>query len=83
MVSGGQVGAFALASLVLIVIPGPGTLFAYHSRLVRGHSLIQQALDYPVGESPSKALLPRPPGRPVVRVHQQIHARAQQRSSGR
>jgi threonine/homoserine/homoserine lactone efflux protein len=36
MVSGGQVAAFALASLVLIVIPGPGVLFVIGRALAHG-----------------------------------------------
>jgi len=36
VVSGGQVGAFALASLVLIVIPGPGVLFVIGRALAHG-----------------------------------------------
>ncbi len=58
-------------------------LHGCRSRLVRRHSLSQQALDYRVGESLSKAPLPPPPHRPVARVLQQTHGRAQRRSSGR
>jgi threonine/homoserine/homoserine lactone efflux protein len=36
VVSGGQVAAFALASLVLIVIPGPGVLFVIGRALAHG-----------------------------------------------
>jgi threonine/homoserine/homoserine lactone efflux protein len=36
MVSGGQAAAFALASLVLIVIPGPGVLFVIGRALAHG-----------------------------------------------
>lgn len=36
MVSGGQIAAFALASLVLIVIPGPGVLFVIGRALAHG-----------------------------------------------
>jgi hypothetical protein len=57
-------------------------LHGYRSRLMRRPSLIQRALEYPLGESPSKAPLPSPPNRPVRRVLQQIHVRAQRRSSG-
>jgi hypothetical protein len=48
-----------------------------------GTRWIQQALDYRVGESPSKAPLPPPLHPPVVRAVEQIHVRVQRRSSGR
>jgi threonine/homoserine/homoserine lactone efflux protein len=38
MISGGQVLGFALASLVLIVIPGPGVLFVVGRALAHGRS---------------------------------------------
>jgi hypothetical protein len=58
-------------------------LHGYRSRLMRRHSQIQHPLDYRVGESPSKAPLPPPPNRPVVRVLQQTHVQARRWSSGR
>ena len=58
-------------------------LRGYRSRLMRRHGPILQALEHRVDESPSKGPLPPPPHRPVVRVLQQTHVRAQRRSSGR
>ena len=51
----------------------------YRARLMLRHSLIQQALDCPVGESPAKVPLPRPPNRTVPRTQQQLQVRARRR----
>jgi hypothetical protein len=56
-------------------------LQGYRTRLVLRHSLIQQALDCPVGESPTKVPLPRPPNRTVLRTQQQVQVRARRRRS--
>lgn len=57
-------------------------LHGYRSRLMRRHSLIQQALDEPVGECPAKAPLPPPPDRAVRRTQRQVQVqvRARRRS---
>jgi hypothetical protein len=49
--------------------------------LMRRHSLIQEALDCPVGECPAKVPLPPPPERTVPRVQQQVQVQARRRSS--
>jgi len=50
--------------------------------LLRRRSLIQQALDCPVGESPAKVPLPPPPpDRTVLRTQQQVQVRARRRRS--
>jgi hypothetical protein len=54
-------------------------LHGYRIGLMRRHSLIQQALDYPVGECPTKVPLP-PPNRAGGRTQQQIQIRARRRS---
>ena len=52
MVSGGQVAAFALASLVLIVIPGPGVLFVIGRALAHGRSTaLASAAGHAVGNA--------------------------------
>jgi hypothetical protein len=59
-------------------------LHALHARrggLLHRRSLIQQALDSPVGESPTKAPLPRPPDRTAPRPQQQIQVQARRRRS--
>ena len=43
-------------------------------------SLIQEALDVPVGDRPAKVALTRPPDRPEVRPPRQIQIRARRRS---
>lgn len=48
--------------------------------LMRRHSLIQEALECPVGESPAKAPLLPPPNRTMVRTQQQVQVRARRRS---
>jgi threonine/homoserine/homoserine lactone efflux protein len=54
VVSGGQVVAFALASLVLIVIPGPGVLFVIGRALAHGR---RTALASAVGHAAGNAVL--------------------------
>ena len=56
-------------------------LHGYRSRLLRRRSLIQQALECPVGESPAKVPLSAPPDRPVVRTQQQVQVQARRRRS--
>lgn len=55
-------------------------LHDYRIELMHRHSLIQQALDCPVGERPAKAPLPPPPNRTVLRTQQQVQVRARRRS---
>ena len=56
-------------------------LHGYRSSLKLRHSLIQQALDCPVGECPAKVPLPPPPNRTVLRTQQQVQVRARRRRS--
>jgi hypothetical protein len=56
-------------------------LHGYRGGLVRRRSLIQQALECPVGESPAKVSLSPPPDRAVPRAQQQIQVRARRRRS--
>jgi hypothetical protein len=59
-------------------------LSALHSRrrgLLRRQSLIQEALECPVGESPGEGPLPAPPSRAVPQRQQQVQVRARRRSS--
>ena len=56
-------------------------LHGYRSGLIRRRSLIQQALECPVGESPAKAPLSPPPDRPVTRTQQQVQVRPRRRRS--
>jgi hypothetical protein len=57
-------------------------LHAYRIKLMRRRSLIQQALEYPVGERPAKVALPPVPAtRPGVRTQQQIQVRVRRRRS--
>ena len=56
-------------------------LHGYRIGLMRRRSIIQQALDYPVGECPAKAPLPPPPDRTAVRTQQQVQIRARRRRS--
>jgi hypothetical protein len=61
-----------------------GELHALHghrSGLMRRRSLIQQALECAVGESPAKVLLSAPPNRTVLRTQQQVQVRARRRRS--
>jgi hypothetical protein len=55
-------------------------LHGYRTGLMRRHSLIQQALDCPVGECPAKAPLSPPPNRAVLRTQRQVQIRARRRS---
>jgi hypothetical protein len=56
-------------------------LHGYRGRLLRRRSLIQQALECPVGESPAKVPLSPPPDRSVLRTQQQVQVRARRRRS--
>lgn len=56
------------------------TLHGRRSGLTRRRSLIQQALECPVGESPAKAPLASPPIRAVLRT-QQVQIRPRRRQS--
>jgi hypothetical protein len=53
----------------------------YRSGLMRRHSLIQQALDCPVGESPVRVPLSSPPDRPAPRTQRQVQIQARRRRS--
>ncbi len=52
----------------------------YRSGLMRRRSLIQQALECPVGESPAKVPLSPPPNRTALRTQQQVQLRPRRRS---
>jgi hypothetical protein len=54
-------------------------LHGYRIGLLRRHSLIEQALNYPVGECPARVPLHPPPSRTVVRTQQQVQIRTQRR----
>lgn len=56
-------------------------LHGYRSGLIRRRSLIQQALDCPVGECPANAPLSPPPNRGIRRTQQQVQIRARGRRS--
>jgi len=59
-------------------------LHALHGRrsgLVRRQTLIQEALECPVGEDPAKGPLPPSPNRPVLRTQQQVQVQARHRRS--
>ncbi len=56
-------------------------LHGHRGALMRRRSLIQEALECPVGESPAKAPLSPPPDRTVVRTQRQVQVRAQRRRS--
>jgi hypothetical protein len=51
----------------------------HRAGLLRRRSLIQEALECPVGESPAKASLVPPPNRAAPRPHQQVQLRARRR----
>jgi hypothetical protein len=57
------------------------SLHGHRSGLLRRRSLIQQALECPVGESPAKAPLSPPPDRAAPRTQQQVQVRARRRRS--
>lgn len=54
-------------------------LHGYRGGLLRRRSLIQQALECLVGESPPKVPLPPPPAPTVVRTQQQLQVQARRR----
>jgi hypothetical protein len=56
-------------------------LHDYRSGLMRRRSLIQEALDCLVGESPTKAPLLPPPERAVLRPQRQVQVQARRRRS--
>jgi hypothetical protein len=56
-------------------------LHGHRSGLMRRRSLIQQALECPVGESPAKVRLSPPPDRTVFRTQQQVQVRPRRRRS--
>jgi hypothetical protein len=56
------------------------TLHGRRRGLIRRRSLIQQALDCAVGESPTKAPLLPPPNRTVRRTQQQVQIRPRRRT---
>lgn len=56
-------------------------LHGYRSGLMRRRSLIQQALECPVGESPGKVPLSPPPDRTVRRTQRQVQVRPRRRRS--
>jgi hypothetical protein len=55
-------------------------LHGYRRGLERRRSLIQQALDCPVGESPNKEPLSPPPERAARRTQQQVQIRVRRRT---
>ncbi len=55
-------------------------LHRYRIGLMRRRSLIQQALDYPVGDRPAVVLLPPPPNRAIRQTQQHVQLRARRRS---
>jgi hypothetical protein len=54
-------------------------LHSYRGGLMRRRSLIQQALDCPVGECPAKGRLHPAPVRPGIRTQQQVQIQVQAR----
>ena len=56
-------------------------LHGHRSGLVRRRSLIQQALECSVGESPAKVPLSPPQNRTVLRTQQQVQVRPRRRRS--
>lgn len=52
------------------------TLHGHRSSLIHRRTLIQQALDAPVGDAPSSAPLPRAPQPTAVRAQRQIQIQA-------
>jgi hypothetical protein len=56
-------------------------LHSYRGGLLRRHSLLQEALDCPVGECPAKVPLSSPPKRPIPRRQHQVQIHARRRRS--
>jgi hypothetical protein len=56
-------------------------LHEHRFRLMRRRSLIQQALDYPVGECPARVPLPPLPNPTARRTQQQVQVQARRRRS--
>lgn len=56
-------------------------LYASRQGLLQRRSLIQQALDCPVGESPSHLPPPQPQPRTVIRPQRQIQVQVRRRAS--
>jgi hypothetical protein len=56
-------------------------LHGYRQALIRRRSLIQQALECLVGESPLRGPLPPPRARPAPRPQQQVQVQARRRRS--
>jgi hypothetical protein len=56
-------------------------LHGRRSGLVLRRSLIQQAIDCPVAESPATSPLTPPPSRTAVRAQQQVQVRARRRAA--
>jgi hypothetical protein len=56
-------------------------LHGYRRGLMRRQSLIQEALDCPVGERPPRTPLSPPPDRPAPRTQQQVQIQIQRRRS--
>jgi hypothetical protein len=56
------------------------TLQDYRAGLMHRHSLIQQALDHPAGESPTEVPLQPVPNQGARRTQRQIQIRARRRS---
>ena len=54
-------------------------LHGHRRELMRRRSLIQQALDCAVGESPAKVPLSPPPDQPVRRAQQRVQVQARRR----
>jgi hypothetical protein len=51
----------------------------HRAELKRRHSLIQQALEHPAGESPTKVALPAQPRRTASRTQRQVQIRVRRR----
>jgi hypothetical protein len=81
MISGGQLLGFALASLVLIVIPGPGVLFVVGRALAHGR---RTALATACGHAAGNYVVAcyRPGGRPHLSCQLRPAAAARARPRG-
>jgi hypothetical protein len=73
--NGPQTTAWAMALRELRALHG------YRSGLIRRHSLIQQALDCPVGECPTRVPLSSAPNRAVRQAQQRVQIQARRRRS--